>query len=190
MNIFSDSTRDILDKLLIGSTIGFTICTFANPPKTEAIGPFELDLSIVWALPGALAAVLLYYSVCLLFLAKIDFTRWTANYSIANARIVDVITSANRMANEKFEEMKQYAKSLENNIEEYKKNYEDINNKMQSDSEFIRSMNDAVSSGAEPGDKMQKQAGRQVALFVVFPVIFSAISTILLVRSAIVLYWQ
>lgn len=90
VDLLSPSTRSELDKLLLTSLLGYLLA--ASRVTKVSLGGFEVETSLIWAVPIAVLLIVLYLMASFGLLAFADVQRWRATYRINAAPLVALAT--------------------------------------------------------------------------------------------------
>lgn len=86
VDLLSPSTRSELDKLLLTSLLGYLLAS--SRLTRVSLGGFEVETSLIWAVPIAVLLIDLYLIASFGILAFADVQRWRATYRINAAPLV------------------------------------------------------------------------------------------------------
>ena len=93
IDFLGTSTRSFMDKTMLVAAIGILISTIGKMPEDATLGPFKITIAATWLIPFAVMFALLFYSVGLALLAKLDYSRWSAIYRIKSAKQIEIARS-------------------------------------------------------------------------------------------------
>lgn len=86
VDLLSPSTRSELDKLLLASLLGYLLAV--SRITRVSLGGFEVETSLIWAVPIAVLLIDLYLIASFSLLAFADVQLWRASYRINAAPLV------------------------------------------------------------------------------------------------------